>query len=489
MDNIRSSEWFIFMIMMIHLILAIFTKVEESFNVQAIHDLNYHGFNLTKYDHLEFPGVVPRTFAGPIFIATILKPLSWFLSFFDSSKELILIFARLILGGSVIISFCNFARSVEKHFGRESALFLRLIVASQFHFMFYCSRPLPNTFALILVLWVFQLFLDEKYLKAVKIATIAVFLLRFELILLFGPIFIIPLIERKLPLAKAVTTGILTLAFTLAITVPIDSILWQRWVWPEGEVIYFNVIENKSHNYGTLPFLWYFTRAIPKALAASTLLIPFGLIFDKRTLRIFLPIIAYIFLYSFLPHKELRFIIYSFPVLALPAAVFCARIWINKSKSVIRFLLALAIIGHLAANGLYSLASLYASSSNYPGGSALSHLQYKHRFMRDKPVSVHIDPFCAENGISRFGQVFNAWEYNKTENLSREDLIRFDYLLFGNTTTEYLRSELMANFSSTHKEYFATEGFHRVKYRKFKKLPLPYPVFDFKEKVIVLKKL
>uniref|UniRef100_A0A914P9Q2 Uncharacterized protein n=1 Tax=Panagrolaimus davidi TaxID=227884 RepID=A0A914P9Q2_9BILA len=109
--------------------------------------------------------------------------------------------------------------------------------------------------------------------------------------------------------------------------------------------------------------------------------------------------------------------------------------------------------------------------------------------MRDKPVSVHIDPFCAENGISRFGQVFNAWEYNKTENLSREDLIRFDYLLFGNTTTEYLRSELMANFSSTHKEYFATEGFHRVKYRKFKQLPLPYPVFDFKEKVIVLKKL
>jgi alpha-1,6-mannosyltransferase len=491
MDNIRSSEWFIFMVMMIHLILAIFSKVEESFNVQAIHDLTYHGFNLSKYDHLEFPGVVPRTFAGPIFVASILKPLSWFLSFFDTSKELVFIFARVILGASVIISFCNFARAVEKHFGRESALFLRLIIATQFHFMFYSSRPLPNTFALILVLWVYQLFLDENYLKAVKIATIAVFLLRFELILLFGPIFIIPFMERKLSTGKAMITGILTLCCTLAITVPIDSILWQRWLWPEGEVIYFNVIENKSHNYGTLPFLWYFTRAIPKALAATTILIPFGLFFDKRTFRLFFPIVLYIFLYSFLPHKELRFIIYSFPVLNLPAAVFCARIWINKSKSIIRFVLALAIAGHLLANGLYSLASLYASSSNYPGGSALSHLQYKHRFLRDKPISVHIDPFCAENGISRFGQVFNAWEYNKTENLSPEDLARFDYLLFGDTSTETLRSELIANFTKTHKEHFSTEGFHRVKYRKFKQFPLPllYPVFDFKEKVIVLKKL
>ena len=116
--------------------------------------------------------------------------------------------------------------------------------------MFYCSRPLPNTFALILVLWVYQLFLDEKYLKAVKVATIAVFLLRFELILLFGPVFIVPLLERKLAITKAIITGIFTLILTLVITVPVDSLLWQRPLWPEGEVVYFNVIENKSHNYG-----------------------------------------------------------------------------------------------------------------------------------------------------------------------------------------------------------------------------------------------
>ena len=161
----------------------------------------------------------------------------------------------MFLGGSVILSFCNLARSVESKFGRESALFLRVITASQFHFMFYCSRPLPNTFALILVLWVFQLFLDEEYRKAVKVATFAVFILRFELVLLFGPLFLIPIIEKKLSITSAVVTGIVTLVTSLLITVPIDSIFWRRILWPEGEVIWFNVIENKSHNYGvSFPF-------------------------------------------------------------------------------------------------------------------------------------------------------------------------------------------------------------------------------------------
>lgn len=68
---------------LLHLIASPYTKVEESFNIQAVHDILFYGVPLKdsqkslseNYDHANFPGAVPRSFIGALVLAGISNPL------------------------------------------------------------------------------------------------------------------------------------------------------------------------------------------------------------------------------------------------------------------------------------------------------------------------------------------------------------------------------------------------------------------------------
>lgn len=63
-------------------------QVEESFNTQATHDLLFLSptTELGEFDHLAFPGVVPRTFWGPLLLAAPAKLLAPLLDLTTGSK-------------------------------------------------------------------------------------------------------------------------------------------------------------------------------------------------------------------------------------------------------------------------------------------------------------------------------------------------------------------------------------------------------------------
>jgi len=72
-----ALDLFVLVVAWLHVLLAPYTKVEESFNLHATHDVLMHGVlpsALPNYDHFIFPGAVPRTFVGSVLLAWISTP-------------------------------------------------------------------------------------------------------------------------------------------------------------------------------------------------------------------------------------------------------------------------------------------------------------------------------------------------------------------------------------------------------------------------------
>ena len=106
---------------------------------------------------------------------------------------------RFALGAFVLYALCAFCRAVARRFNsREMGDALRLITATQFHFIYYSSRPLPNTFALIPVLLSYERVLNGRYNAATVLATTTVVLFRSELVLLYGPLYLVGVVGKVL---------------------------------------------------------------------------------------------------------------------------------------------------------------------------------------------------------------------------------------------------------------------------------------------------
>ena len=203
------------------LIVCPHSKLEESFNLQATHNLYYHGITpalksvfppswflnsilsvdavndeagasvvseesvtvdisnggtvssdgMQVYDHVSYPGVVPRTFSGPIVVVSILsfvtlltKPLvglSKYPLFIQGLSSVILLLFNLH-------TLFRMSVSIERRFpSRVRGSFLSdgyflLITGCQFHLPYYSSRMLPNIFALGIVTHAYAYWLHNR---------------------------------------------------------------------------------------------------------------------------------------------------------------------------------------------------------------------------------------------------------------------------------------------------------------------------------------
>lgn len=142
-------------IAVIHLYVSPFTKVEESFNIQAIHDILEYGVPTsdasnkfkTFFDHMTFPGAVPRTFIGSLILSGLAKPQIWLDDLVGKAAQFNV---RAVLGGLNGFALACFGIQVHKAFGPITSSWYVVLQASQFHVWYYASRTLPNMFAFFL---------------------------------------------------------------------------------------------------------------------------------------------------------------------------------------------------------------------------------------------------------------------------------------------------------------------------------------------------
>ena len=502
-----------------HVFLAPYTKVEESFNLQATHDVMVHGWDLSAYDHHAFPGVVPRTFIGAIALAALAKPLQFALVFLRvldgddarGTKMGAQIAARLALALANVAALGRMRRVLRSAFGKGVGVAFALVVASQFHLTFYVSRTLPNTFALALTTlaaadWLDAFFsssfscrkktYDARDARAVLLLTASFVIFRCDTALLLAPVGAHMLFTRAFSLAGAVNWGARCVAACLAITIAIDTAMWapprlldarerdalydtlgqslsqkSLWpgsegiMWPEGRVFWFNTYENRSHEWGTYPFSWYFTDALPRAIGIWTPFVVFGAATNGKVRVVALVALSFVTTYSFLPHKELRFVFPALPLCDACAAVGVAETYrrlselrkmsektrkrrrTNATRRRALFwppppapLLGVALLLAVATHVLFASAAY----RNYPGGEAFAAMHAAEargeRFAsREKPTRVHVDVAAAQTGASRFGESAfpDAFVYSKREGISPEtfqtlpDPVAFDVLITG----------------------------------------------------------
>jgi alpha-1,6-mannosyltransferase len=461
-----------------------------------------------QYDHMTFPGAVPRTFIGALVLAGLSEPVIWiddafdrqFIGKFDwtieNKKALIqfnspgdtgMLECRLIV---LLCEQCSQSfrqrysylvhpipgQPISHHLLCFSSLAEHVCIWDEYEIPSgYPSAPLLTfTATIALSLLLPRTPPVQESLNRIRLA---VFLLTFTAVVFRSEVAVLlfchvvhitmKLFARFGHLAHAITllkstiipAGIFGLFIGLCMTILIDTFFWQSptYLWPEFSAFLSNIFPSDKNlgasAWGIQPWHWYFTSALPRLLMIPFIYLPLWLIAmstsatSEPAIDLLIPNLAYIALYSLLPHKETRFIFPVIPPLTLVAALSTSYMWKHRNRAVFYRLLSIIIVLSVLLSALVAHAALLPLSAlSYPGAHALSAL---HDYASvhslgtsvhdtNNTILVHLDNLSTQTGITRLLQHSPStkpgdphWIYDKTENAT--DLLnpfwwtQFDY--------------------------------------------------------------
>ncbi|CAD7973193.1 unnamed protein product, partial [Amoebophrya sp. A25] len=209
--------------------------------MQAAYDLFYKRDELASYDHIQFQGVVPRTFLCVKWIEMLLfRPLRMLFgdganSFLLSDGMAVCYLVRLFVAACTFFAFVHLGKSIST-LARQNTYdhhaILLMFLSSQFHLVFYGSRTLPNTFALQLSTVGLSWWLRGADFRAVFALTVCALVVRCETALMWAAVAVDMFLFSKRPyrrlFCRFFMPSLLAACVALPATIFVDSFYWRR---------------------------------------------------------------------------------------------------------------------------------------------------------------------------------------------------------------------------------------------------------------------
>lgn len=252
--------------------------------------------------------------------------------------------------------------------------------------------------------------ISRGYRLSLYLLTIAGIIFRSEIALLLATTTVYTWFRGRISLrGEIIPAGIFGILIGLLITVSADSFLWQEFpLWPELAAFKFNVLSGQSSVWGTQPWHFYFSNALPRLLLnplTYVVGIPISVLLPTSrqvSASLLIPSFAYIAIYSLQPHKEWRFIIYVIPPLTSASALGASYVWTHRTKSLIYRCLSLAfVLSTISSFIISNFILLPISATNYPGAHALNAVHDRAHNTQPR-ISVYMDNLACQTGITRF---------------------------------------------------------------------------------------
>lgn len=338
--NWVKDNWLILFIWTLALALRIISAILSKGYIHA--DEHYQSIEVV-YNEIFGIGIIPweftegvRSWFYPGIVYLIFKVM---IAFGATSIESILISVRLFSGILSMISVIVAYYFGKLLFSKEAGLFATFFIAIWYDFIFWATRTMTDGLAMNFVF--LATYLIYKAVNATKnnntetkkqkrqsvgnyifagLSIGVTFMFKFPTAIIAIPLLIYLVLKKKW---AGVFTFSLSILFMVIIQGLLDLFTWGTFLYSPVVFLQYNIISNSSVIHGTSPFYAYlglFAYTYSFFAVMYLLYLVIGANKNEKTFFLIATSLFFVLIFSFIGHKEYRFILPILPLLVLLAA-------------------------------------------------------------------------------------------------------------------------------------------------------------------------